>query len=54
MYYLPAYQVMLCYKLLRRILDWEGFVVREKAFFEGARVPLPKEAVLEVARSGAD
>jgi GT2 family glycosyltransferase len=54
MYYLPAYQFMLCYKLLLRILDWEGFVIREKAFFEGARVPLPKQAVLGVARSGAD
>ena len=53
LYYLPAYQIMLFYKLLRRILDWEGFVVRERAFFEGARIPLPKEAMLGTARSGA-
>jgi GT2 family glycosyltransferase len=54
MYYLPAYQIMLCYKLLRRILDWEGFVVRERAFFEGTRVPLTKEPMLGVGRIGAD
>jgi GT2 family glycosyltransferase len=34
-YYLPAYQLRLLYKLLFRIVDCHGFMIRENAFFAG-------------------
>jgi GT2 family glycosyltransferase len=45
LYYLPAYQIMLFHKLVWRVLDWDGFLVREKAFFEGWKMPLPEEVI---------
>jgi hypothetical protein len=41
--YLPAFQIKLFYKLLSRVVDWDGFLVREKAFFEGWKIPIPEE-----------
>lgn len=34
LYYLPAYQLHLLYKLLARRIDGPGFLLRERAFFE--------------------
>lgn len=41
-FYLPAYEMRLCYKLLFRIIDWKGFSIRQSAIFEGWSLPLPK------------
>jgi GT2 family glycosyltransferase len=38
LYYLPAFQLYQLAKLLFRKIDFAGFVLREKAFFEGLRV----------------
>jgi GT2 family glycosyltransferase len=48
--YLPAYQLRLVFKFLFRIVDWEGFALREKAFLCGLRVTVPKA---EAAVAGA-
>jgi GT2 family glycosyltransferase len=37
-YYLPAYQLRLFYKLLFRIVDWHGFVIRQNAFLDGLKL----------------
>jgi GT2 family glycosyltransferase len=42
-YYLPAYQLRLIYKLLFHVVDWNGFSLRQSAFFEGLRLPLQRE-----------
>ena len=42
-YYLPAYQLRLIYKFLFRVIDWNGFSLRQSAFFEGWRLPLRRQ-----------
>lgn len=43
--YLSAFQAKLLYKLLWRVVDWDGFWVREKAFLEGWKIPLSEEVL---------
>jgi GT2 family glycosyltransferase len=42
--YLPAYQLRLLYKVLFRIVDWRGFVIRQNAVFEGYKMSPKQEA----------
>ena len=50
-YYLPAFQLYQLTKLLSRKIDFSGFVLREKAFFEGLRVWRQSRPAASVAQS---
>jgi GT2 family glycosyltransferase len=52
-YYLPAYQLRLLYKVVFRIVDWRGFVIRQSAFFEGLRLFRRNEHRTGIRRSGS-
>jgi GT2 family glycosyltransferase len=49
--YLLTYQLRLLYKLLFRIVDWHGFVIRQSAFFEGLRLIRRNEHRKSIHRS---